>query len=92
MKASIIAAIAISSILALPTSSMSGEVNHSMPNNYYDGVAAKLYSSGYREVRLVDQEAQLLSAYDGDGSEVLIVVGAANRKVLSVIYVRDADE
>lgn len=61
------------------------------PDDLFDVVAAKLYGSGYDQVHLVDADRQLLSAYDGAGSEVLIVVGAVDGNVVSVSHVHAAD-
>ena len=61
------------------------------PDDHFDVVTAKLYNAGYSQVHVVDRDRQLLSAYDGGGSEVLIVVGAVDGDVQSVTYVHGAD-
>ena len=61
-------------------------------DDFFDGVAAKLYGAGYSQVHLVDADRQLLSAYDGTGSEVLIFVNAFDGNVVSVTHVHAADQ
>ena len=62
-----------------------------MPNQYFDGMAAKLIMAGFRDVQMVDEEKNTLAAYDPDGSEVLIVVHPTSRQILRQTFVHTGD-
>jgi len=87
MRISTILMAATFALFGLSTASWSDE-----PVDHFDGAAAKLYSAGYIQVHLADEELQLFSAYDGNGSEVMIVVDATNGNIVTVNFVHAADE
>lgn len=60
--------------------------------NYLDELTAKLINSGYSNVRVIDATAYRLSAFDKDGSEVMLVAHPTNRSVISSIYVHPSDQ
>ncbi|MFD0980946.1 hypothetical protein [Tropicimonas aquimaris] len=74
---------------ALPVSS--GELDYAMPSTFYDGMNAKLIGRGYREVRVLDPQEGILSAYDAQGSEVRINVDPTGGQIISTNYVHPAD-
>ncbi len=77
--------------LLSPLTGWAGEVNV-MPSVHYDNMAAKLIMAGYRDVRVVDSAAGTMSAYDRDGSEVIVRVDQVTRRILSTTHVHDADQ
>ncbi len=87
MRISTISMAAAAALFGLSTAGWSDE-----PVDHFDGAAAKLYGAGYGQVRLVDADMQLFSAYDGVGSEVTVVVDATSGDRLTVNYVHAADE
>jgi hypothetical protein len=87
MRISTILMAATVALFGLSTASRSDE-----PDDHFDGAAAKLYSAGYKQVNLVDRNRQLFSAYDGKGSEVIIVVDNTDGNIVTVNYVHGADE
>jgi len=87
MRISTILMAATVALFGLSTASRSDE-----PDDHFDCAAAKLYSAGYKQVNLVDRNRQLFSAYDGKGSEVMIVVDDTDGNIVTVNYVHGADE
>ncbi len=79
MRVSTILMAATTAIFGLSTASWSDE-----PDDYFDSVTAKLYGAGYSQVLWVDRDHQLLSAHDGVGNEVLIVVGTTSGDILTI--------
>lgn len=77
--------------LLSPLAGWAGGVND-MPSVRYDNIAAKLIMSGYRDVRVVDPEMGRMSAYDRDGSEVIVRVDQVTREILSTTHVHVADQ
>lgn len=87
MRSSTILIAAAGALLVLSNAGWSDE-----PDDFFDGVTAKLYGAEYSQVRLVDADRRLLSAYNGAGSEVLILVNAVDGNVASVTYVHAGDQ
>lgn len=83
---------ALSTALLFLGSTVYGQTREEMPNEYLDGVAAKLIMAGFQEIRLIDEKSNTLVAYDEWGSEVVIVIDPYSRKTLSQTYVHLADE
>ncbi len=77
--------------LLSPLPGWADEVNV-MPSVRYDNIAAKLIMSGYRDVRVVDSATGRMSAYDRDGSEVIVRVDEVTREILSTTHVHVADQ
>ncbi|MDU8914094.1 hypothetical protein [Aestuariicoccus sp. MJ-SS9] len=77
--------------LLFPLSGLAGEVNV-MPSIHYDYIATKLIMGGYKDVRVMDSASGKMSAYDPEGSEVIIQVEELSRTVLSTTKVHRADE
>ena len=75
--------------LVLPASS--GELDYTMPTEFYDGMNAKLINEGYREVRVLDPQEGVLSAFDAQGSEVKINVDPSRGQIISTSYVHPTD-
>ena len=84
-------AAAFSACLLFPLAGLADEVNV-MPSIHYDYIAAKLVMDGYRDLRVVDADLGTVSAYDHDGSEVIIHVDELSHKVLSSNYVHISDQ
>jgi len=82
---------AFSACLLFPLGGLAGEVNV-MPSVHYDHIAAKLIMGGYNDVRVVDAALGIMSAYDSEGSEVIIHVEEISRTVLSSTYVHNRDQ
>lgn len=82
---------ALTGVAMLCAMSASARSIEEMPNQYFDSMAAKLIMTGFRDIRMVDQEKNTLAAYDPDGSEVLIVVHPTNRQILRQTYVHGSD-
>ena len=79
-------------LLALSTIAVAADPVNEMPTFQHDEMAAKLIAQGYRDLRLVGPDNGHVSAYDQNGSEVLIVVEVANRRVIEVNYVHASDQ
>lgn len=62
-----------------------------MPSFQYDEIGAKLMGMGYHDLIVVDADAGRMNAYDKDGSEVIIFVDVATRRVLRADYVHPFD-
>lgn len=83
---------ALSAAAILCAAGVSANTTAEMPNQYFDGMAAKLIMAGFRDIQMVDQERNTLAAYDQDGSEVLIVVHPTSRQILRQNFVHKSDE
>lgn len=81
----------LSMCLLYPHLAQADKVN-TMPSIHYDHIAAKLIMTGYKDVRMVDPKAGTMSAYDRDGSEVIVRVDEMSRTILSTTFVHDADQ
>lgn len=84
-------AIPLCACLLYPASLAAGEIP-AMPSVHYDNIAAKMIMNGYRDLRVVDASAGIMSAYDSDGSEVVVRVDEVSRRILSTVHVHDADK
>lgn len=83
---------ALTGVALLCAASASANTSGEMPNQYFDGMAAKLIMAGFRDVQMVDQDTNTLAAYDPDGSEVLIVVHPTSRQILRQSFVHSGDQ
>jgi hypothetical protein len=83
---------ALTGVAMLCAMSASASTIQDMPNQYFDSIAAKLIMAGYRDIQMVDQNAYKLSAFDRDGSEVLIVMHPSSRQILRQSFVHSSDE
>ena len=86
-KAALITCVAISAASA----SFANQRAQEMPTAYLDGLNAKLISNGYRDVRVVDADKVILSAYDQSGSEVILIAHPSNNQILESHYVHGTD-
>ena len=83
---------ALTGVALLCAASATANTTGDMPNQYFDGMAAKLIKVGFRDIHMVDEKTNTLSAYDQDGSEVLIVVHPTSRQILRQSFVHGGDE
>lgn len=83
-----IAAICLS---VLSATGVAAQGINEMPTFQYDEIGAKLMGMGYHHLVVVDADAGRMSAYDSDGSEVMIYVDVATRRVLRTDYVHAFD-
>jgi uncharacterized protein YjfI (DUF2170 family) len=83
---------ALTGVAMLCAFSASANTTADMPNQYFDGMKAKLIMAGFSNINMVDQEKNTLTAYDQDGSEVLIVVHPTSRQILRQSFVHQSDE
>ncbi|MGJ8605607.1 MAG: hypothetical protein ACSHXH_15940 [Marivita sp.] len=83
---------ALTGVAMLCAVSASASPTADMPNQYFDGMAAKLIMAGFRDIQMVDQETNTLTAYDQHGSEVMIVVHPTSRQILRQSFVHKSDE
>ncbi|WP_156799277.1 hypothetical protein [Oceanicola granulosus] len=76
-------------VLLLPLAAMADE---EMPSEEYDALAAKLIMNGFTMLHVVDAERGIMSAFDTEGSEVMLHVDPATRQITNMAYVHMTDE
>ena len=79
-------------ILTAAVCSAGQVVGGEMPTRAYGDVAAKLIGAGYTEIRLINQDLNQITAIDESGSEVLLIVDPATRRILRSSYIHFSDE